>query len=156
MQHWLIIQTRPRWEKKVARRLLEKGIETYCPLIKERRQWSDRVKTLELPLLKSYLFIRIREEQRTLVRLTEGVVNFIYKDGKPVVVKEKLIQAIRQFQEEHPQVKAVVPGKGETVNGTTVEIGKRKAATLRIDTLNILLIGGTLQPYFTELSTDNL
>lgn len=99
MQNWLVIQTRPRWEKKVAQQLLAKGVETFCPLIKEKRQWSDRVKTIEKPLLKALLFVRISEVQRTEVRLTEGVINFVYKEGKLVMVKDKTVQHLRQSQQ---------------------------------------------------------
>jgi transcription antitermination factor NusG len=55
---WYAVYTRPRWEKKVAALLLHKGIESYCPLNKVRRRWSDRTKTIEEPLFKSYVFVK--------------------------------------------------------------------------------------------------
>lgn len=147
MQNWLVIRTRPRWEKKVAKRLLEQGVEIFCPLVKEQRQWSDRVKTIETPLLKSCFFVRIGEEQRTVVRLTEGVINFVYKSGKLVVIKEKLMQHIRQFQLEHSQIMAI-EDSGETFQSLSATgNGKAKTASLWIDTLNILLVAGNGQPH---------
>jgi transcription antitermination factor NusG len=65
---WYAIYTRPRWEKKVNFLLQGKGIESYCPLNKVRRKWSDRIKTIEEPLFKSYVFVKIDEEARTNVR----------------------------------------------------------------------------------------
>ena len=82
---WFAIYTRPRWEKKVNHLLLQKGIESYCPLNKVRRKWSDRIKTIEEPLFKSYVFVRIADEERTPVRMTNGVVNFVYWNGKPAL-----------------------------------------------------------------------
>jgi len=92
---WYIIQTRPRWEKKVADSLEQKGIESYCPVKKVRRKWSDRIKTLEQPLFKSCIFVKISPEQKTDVRLLEGVVNFIYQNGKPVQVKERQVKMFK-------------------------------------------------------------
>jgi len=96
-QKWYAIYTRPRWEKKVNGLLVQKGIEVYCPLNKVRRRWSDRIKTIEEPLFKSYVFVRISDEERTGVRMTNGVVNFVYWNGKPALIKEKEIQTIKLF-----------------------------------------------------------
>jgi transcription antitermination factor NusG len=96
-QKWYAVYTRPRWEKKVNTLLLQKGIEAYCPLNKVRRKWSDRIKTVEEPLFKSYVFVKIKDEDRTNVRMTNGVVNFVYWNGKPAIIKEKEIQTIKRF-----------------------------------------------------------
>ncbi len=57
-KHWYAIYTKPRWEKKVHHLLSEKGLEAYCPLNKVTRKWSDRMKTVEEPLFKSYVFVQ--------------------------------------------------------------------------------------------------
>ena len=67
---WLAIYSRPRWEKKVNQLLVEKGFESYCPLNKVRRKWSDRMKIVEEPLFKSYVFVKVTDEDRTAVRMT--------------------------------------------------------------------------------------
>src|SRR5574343_246603 len=105
-KQWLAIYSRPRWEKKVARLLQEKGIECYCPLNKVRRQWSDRIKTIEEPLFKSYVFVRVSEVERSSVRLVQGVVNFVYWLGKPAVVKERESETIQKFLNEYEAVEA--------------------------------------------------
>jgi transcription antitermination factor NusG len=101
---WFAIYTRHRWEKKVFQLLQAKGIDTYCPLNKVQRNWSDRVKIVEEPLFKSYLFVRVREDEKTSVRMTNGVVNFVYWLGKPAAVKEKEIETIKKFLNEHENV----------------------------------------------------
>ena len=100
MDKWYILQTRPRWEKKVTDCLAQKGVESFCPVKKVKRQWSDRVKTIEEPLFKSCIFIKISPERRTEVRLTDGVVNFVYQGGKPVVVKEKDMRVLKKHFSE--------------------------------------------------------
>lgn len=101
---WLAVYTRPRWEKKVNQLLVEKGTECYCPLNKVRRKWSDRVKLVEEPLFKSYVFVKVNEEDRTEVRMTPGIINFVYWNGKPAVIKEKEIANIRKFLDEYENV----------------------------------------------------
>ena len=60
---WYAVYTKPRWEKKVAERLLEKGIDHYCPLNKVIRQWSDRKKAILEPIFKGYVFVRTPEKK---------------------------------------------------------------------------------------------
>lgn len=101
---WFAIYTRPRWEKKVNQVLQSRGIECYCPLNKVRRKWSDRYKLIEEPLFKSYVFVKVSESERTSVRMTAGVINFVYGGGKPAVIREKEIQLIRRFLDEYENV----------------------------------------------------
>ncbi|MBS1596756.1 MAG: UpxY family transcription antiterminator [Bacteroidetes bacterium] len=101
---WYALYTKPRWEKKVYSLLSEKHIESYCPLNKVTRKWSDRMKTIEEPLFKSYVFVRINDELQSQVRMTPGVMNFVYWQGKPAVVKDKEIDVIRKFLNEYDNV----------------------------------------------------
>lgn len=103
-KRWFAVYTRPRWEKKVYKLLQEKGIESYCPLNKVHRKWSDRVKLVEEPLFKSYVFVKVNEEEKTSVRMTHGVVNFVYWLGKPAIIKEKEIETIKRFLNDYYDV----------------------------------------------------
>ena len=102
--YWYAVYTKPRWEKKVDRLLQEQGVETYCPLNRVKKKWSDRMKWVEEPLFKSYVFVRIPEQMQTQVRMVDGVLNFVYWLGKPAVVKDKEIEDIRRFMKEHSNV----------------------------------------------------
>lgn len=101
---WYAVYTKPRWEKKVHRLLEEKQFESYCPLNKVHRKWSDRIKIVHEPLFKSYVFVCISEADKTAVRMINGVVNFVYWLGKPAVIKEKEIEVIRRFLGEYENV----------------------------------------------------
>src|SRR4249919_3531093 len=105
-KHWFAVYTKPRWEKKVYHLLSEKGLEAYCPLNKVTRKWSDRMKTVEEPLFKSYVFVRVTEDEKTSVRMTNGIVNFVYWLGKPAMVKDREIEVIRKFLNEYENVMA--------------------------------------------------
>ena len=150
-QKWLVVYTKPRWEKKVNQLLLNKGIECYCPLNKVRRQWSDRKKIIEEPLFRSYVFVRVTDDDRTRVRLTDGVINFLYWNGKPAIVREKEIDGIKRFLDEHDEVfmqelelkenQQVRINSGSMINriATVLEVGKKKVK-LAINSLNCVLI----------------
>ncbi len=94
---WLVIYTKPRNEKKVAERLQENGFEVYCPLVTTIRQWSDRKKKVKVPLINSYLFIKIPAHRRDEVLQDPGVVRFIFWLGKPAEVREEEIEAIKDI-----------------------------------------------------------
>ncbi len=148
---WHAVYTKPRWEKKVNDLLLKKGLESYCPLNKVRRRWSDRIKLVEEPLFKSYVFVRVAEENKTEVRMTAGVINFVYSAGKPAIVKDKEIAAIRQFLAEYenvslvamelkPEVRVLVTA-GALIDkeGKVIEV-KHKTAKVLIESLGFMLV----------------
>lgn len=151
IRKWLAVYTRPRWEKKVNKLLQEKGVERYCPLNKVRRKWSDRIKIVEEPLFKSYVFVKINDKDRTTVRMTPGVINFVYWQGKPAVIKEKEINAIRRFLDEYEDVKVkpmdvkpqqrvkVTAGLLMDQEGEVLQV-HHKTARVAIDSLGYVLI----------------
>jgi transcription antitermination factor NusG len=103
---WYALYTKPRWEKKVHRILSERGMESYCPLNKVKKKWSDRVKLVEEPLFKSYVFVHVSDEERPNVRLVDGVLNFVYWNGRPAEVRDKEINDIKRFMNEYEEVMA--------------------------------------------------
>jgi transcription antitermination factor NusG len=103
-KNWFALYTKPRWEKKVNALLFQKGIESYCPLNRVKKQWSDRVKVVEEPLFKSYVFVKIAPEDQSGIRAINGVVNFVYWLGKPAVIRETEIENIKRFLNEYEDV----------------------------------------------------
>lgn len=64
------------------------------------------MKTVEEPLFKSYVFARVNEEEQTKVRMTAGVMNFVYWQGKPAIIPAGEIETIRKFLNEYENVSA--------------------------------------------------
>ena len=89
--NWYPVYTNPRAEKKAADLLIKKGIETYLPLQRQLKQWSDRKKWTEEPLIKSYLFVKITLQQQMDVLTTQGVCRFLYFSGKVASMPERQI-----------------------------------------------------------------
>ena len=92
---WIAVYTRPRHEKTVEQELISKGFETYLPILRERRKWSDRKKWVEFPMFRSYVFTRITFNQVLPVLETIGVVKIIKFGNKPAIVRDEHIEAIK-------------------------------------------------------------
>lgn len=97
---WYAIYTKPKWEKKVDTVLKRKKIESWCPLQKVQKQWSDRKKIIEEPLFKSYVFVNVEDTDRTKVLMTDGVLNFVHYVGKPAVIRDEEIDVIKKYLSE--------------------------------------------------------
>ncbi len=97
---WYALYTKPRWEKKVNKVLDMKGVESWCPVRKVTKQWSDRKKIIEEPLFTSYIFVRIADNEKTQVLMTDGIINFVYYVGKPAVIRDEEIDIIKKYLAE--------------------------------------------------------
>ena len=96
---WYVIYTKSKAELKVAESLQELGIEVYCPVVTEIRQWRDRKKKISTPLFKSYVFVRLEAKDRNQVFKVPGVVNYLFWLGKPAEVREVEIKTIKSWNE---------------------------------------------------------
>ncbi|MDI1318560.1 UpxY family transcription antiterminator [Flavobacterium sp.] len=97
---WFAIYTSPRQEKKVAARLAKLDIDVYCPLVIQERQWSDRKKKVEVPLLPSYVFVNLASQNRELVFQVAGVVRYLYWLGQPAIIKDVEIELMRRWLQD--------------------------------------------------------
>jgi len=95
--NWHVVYTKPKWEKKVAERLNEIGVVTYCPLITKVSQWSDRKKIVSIPLFNSCIFVQIEEKERNRIFEVTGAVRYLFWLGKPAMVRDSEIEAIRNW-----------------------------------------------------------
>ena len=103
-KRWYAIYTKPKWEKKVDQILKEKGLESYCPLNKVCRQWSDRKKIVLEPLFISYVFVHVSEVECQAIKQVDGVINLVYWLGKLAVIRDEEIQAIKEFLDTYENV----------------------------------------------------
>ncbi|MFO7658384.1 MAG: UpxY family transcription antiterminator [Bacteroidales bacterium] len=95
VKKWYAVYTKSRVEKKAASELEFTGIEVYLPLMKTIRRWSDRRKRILVPLIRSYLFVKITESDCYNVLQTNGVVSIVKFSGKPVPIPEWQIQNLK-------------------------------------------------------------
>ncbi len=162
-EKWYALYTRPRAEKLVFRRLIEIGIETFLPLQKTLRQWSDRKKTVEKPLIPSYIFVKTKSKYFPNVYHTEGVVSFVRFEGKPVCVTQREIDNLRILVDSNADIELSDEKfeKGEYVkvttgalNGLTGELissGDKKKVLVRIESLDKNIVVTIHTAFLTKL-----
>ena len=149
---WFAVYTKSRSEKRVYERLLQNNIESYLPLQKTLKQWSDRKKWVEQPLFTSYVFVHIEQKDYQSVLQTDGVVKFIGFEGRAVSIPEGQINSLKllvdsqadievstmDFEEGREVKVAVGPMKG--LLGKLVKQGSKKRFIVRIDQINQSLL----------------
>ena len=94
---WYVVYTRSRAEKKVKAELDQKNIECFLPLQKQLRQWKDRKKWVEIPLISGYCFVNISRKEYDEVLKTDNVVCYVTIEGKACEVREKQIDYLKQM-----------------------------------------------------------
>jgi len=152
MYKWYPVYTHPKAEKKAHQALSDKGIETYLPLRRQLKQWSDRKKWIDEPFIKSYLFVHITQQEQTEVLMTKGITRFIYFGGKVTSMPDKQIEDLKllmtsavelEITEENllPGEKIVLkagPLKGMV--GEIISYRSQKQLALRLENLGCSVI----------------
>lgn len=116
---WFAIYTRPKNEKKVVEGLEKLGVEVYCPMVTQVKQWSDRKKKVETPLINSYVFVNIEDKNRNIVFEVPGVVRYLFWLGKPAIIQEQEIEALKASLKgilSAVEVNGIQPGDSLTIS----------------------------------------
>lgn len=145
---WYAVYVKSRAEKKALAELTFKGVDAYLPLRVVKRKWSDRVKLVEEPLLRGYLFVFVSEIEYLNVLQTPGVVGYVTFEGKAAAIPEEEIENLKIFLERNKafvdvsyeniakgQKVKVVGGPLEGVEGEVFELRGKKRISLRFETL---------------------
>ena len=92
---WNVIYTKSRSEKKVEERLKNIGIEAYCPVRTEVKFWSDRKKSILVPVLPSMVLVKIEKNNRNQVFDVPGVVRYMFWLKKHAVVRDSEVDSLK-------------------------------------------------------------
>jgi len=93
---WYALYTKARAEKKVYEQLTAMSINAYLPLRRVLRQWSDRKKWVEVPIISSYIFVNISAKDYSKVFDANGVVAYVSHKGTAVIIPEHEIEIMRR------------------------------------------------------------
>lgn len=116
---WFAIYTKPKNEKKVVEGLEKIGVEVYCPMITQVKQWSDRKKKVEMPLINSYVFVNIADKNRNIVFNVPGIVRYLFWLGKPAVIQDQEIEVLKDGLKgilNNVEVQGIQPGDILTIS----------------------------------------
>lgn len=94
---WYAVRVRSNFERATAQSLDCRGIKCFLPLYKARRQWSDRVKEIDLPIFTGYVFCHLEEPRFLPILETPGVVQVVGTGATPVPVEAHEMAALRQI-----------------------------------------------------------
>jgi len=115
---WFAVYTHSRAEKKVLERVLNAGFDAFLPLIITMKQWSDRKKKVEVPLINSYVFVRTNTKELNYLLNIPGVIGILKYLGKPAVVKDVEIENLKilvQNSDAFQQIEPLDLTKGQDV-----------------------------------------
>ena len=150
--HWYALYTKSRAEKKIYAEFKKHGIESYLPLRKELKLWSDRKKWVETPIIHSYIFVRIPKSDYLRVFDAPGVVAYVKAKGIPVIILDHEIDAMRRaissnmsFNVEKATIQkgqniTITSGPLKGISGEVVEMQGAKKFYLRISHINYMLV----------------
>lgn len=100
-KYWYAVYVKSRTEKKVLIELEYQNIEAYLPLRKTLRQWSDRKKWIDMPLIPGYIFVHISQAFYDRVLQIPGVVSYVRFEGKAATIPENQINTIKKLLRQH-------------------------------------------------------
>ena len=164
---WYALYTRPRHEKKLADLLNEKGIEAYAPVRKVLRQWSDRKKMVEEPLIRSYCFVRANPKWYYEALNTHGAVRYVWFSGKAAPIPDRQINTLKVLAGSDLEVETITstlkPGSLVKVTagpligtiGELISLAGNKKVIIRIDHLETVL-SVTISPLLLEKLPENI
>ncbi|WP_430974636.1 UpxY family transcription antiterminator [Sunxiuqinia rutila] len=149
---WHAVYVKSRAEKRALEDLRYKGIEAYLPLRIQKKKWSDRIKVVEEPLLKGYLFVRVSQAEYADVLRTSGVVAYVTFGGVAAEIPEKQLEDLRLFLDKvnasvcvtseavtKGQKVKVVGGVLQGVEGEIAEVRGKKRIVLRFESLGCVV-----------------
>jgi transcriptional antiterminator RfaH len=146
--NWYVVKTNSRAEKKVFERIEAIGLEAYLPLVTTIKQWSDRKKKVEVPLISSTLFIHCKEEQLKILYTVIGFHTLLYYLGKPAKVRDYEIQNLRILLQENIEFEKedfvniqqgdkveVIRGPFQGLIATSLEVSRTHKLIVEIESL---------------------
>ncbi len=165
-QGWYVLYVKSRSEKKVDERLKDIGQESFLPLIKKEKKWSDRTKIVETPLIPSYIFVRLSNMKDMHVALSvHGACFFLKFGSKFAIARDGEIQNLKlllasegvtelEVIEQTPIVGAVYNIDHGPLAGMTCEVLKvesRRSIKIRIESIRQDIIAKVPHTHLSRL-----
>jgi len=92
---WFAVRVRSHCEKSVASMAQDRGFETFFPVYRTQRRWSDRQKSIELPLLPGYVFCRTQFRNRLPLLTIPGVLHLVSRGNGPVPMDDAELASLK-------------------------------------------------------------
>jgi len=94
---WYAIRVRANRERTTAASLEGKGLPSFLPVCRERRNWANRIRIVERPLFPGYVFGRFDAEKRLPILTIPGVLHVVGTQAGPIPVDPDEIAALQRI-----------------------------------------------------------
>lgn len=147
---WYACYTRPRAEWKAEEGLRREEIPSFLPSVRLTRQWGDRKRTIDWPLIPSYVFASFALSELGRVLRVPAVMEVVRVNGYPTPVRDEEVESLRLLAHGLPAAAAlpevaplpekgklvrVVSGPFEGVTGIVVEHRSRRRLLVGIQAI---------------------
>ena len=172
---WLALQVRARHEKLTSAVLRLKGYESFLPLYRAERRWSDRTKRIDLPLFPGYVFCWFDVHLSLPILTTPGVIQIV--GGRtPIPIDNAEIAAIQKIVKSGLTVEpwsfvqsgktvSIVAGPFQGIEGVLLSSNNtqrlvvsitllQRAVAVEIDSRCVVAVAPA-QPFPTRVATTN-
>lgn len=146
--YWYVIKTRSRSENKVAKRIDSVGMHVYLPLQKTIRQWSDRKKKIEVPLIPNTLFVETDPKSLNQLYNIPGFHSILKFLGKPALVRQIEIDNLKLLLQDNVEIEKedfqefkkgesieVIRGPLQGVIATSIDEGRTHKLIVEIESM---------------------
>jgi transcription antitermination factor NusG len=155
---WFAVRTRFKSEKVALKQLHRLGVETYLPIRQMTRRYGRKIRKVELPLINSFVFVRIKKNEYASVLETEYVAGFLKFGNNLLSIPEGEIEMIRRLLGEDIEIEVVVKeesyAKGDWVEVTKGPLLGMKGCLLNIQGKDKLLVELTNSGHSLHISID--
>lgn len=151
-KYWYALYTKSRCEKKVEEEINELGYPVYLPMVTRLKQWSDRKKKVQEPLIKSYVFVKANKTDRyKIIQTVNNAVMYIKFQGNDAPIPDWQINTLKRIVEKNIpyelQTKKLAPGQHVTVKhgpfkncqGEILRIKRKDVFVIRLDGIGYTL-----------------
>jgi transcription antitermination factor NusG len=148
---WYAVYTRSRGEKKALKNMTENGYDAYLPIIQTLRQWSDRKKKVEVPLISCYIFVHVTAREYYSILSTPGVVRYVTFEGKPTPIPDSQINIMKRAVEGNLPIEAttekftpgqmvkIISGPLNGLEGELLNLNKKHNLIIRLENIGYTL-----------------
>ncbi len=148
---WMVLYTKPRQEKSLARDLLRQAIPFYLPLVKKTLRYGRRQVTSFAPLFDGYVFMLGSEKQRTISLATNRILRILrVNDCRCLVADLRQIERLIQANVPLTVESRLQPGRNVRVRsgllaGVEGVVLRRRGETRLLVSVNFLQQGASVE-----------
>ena len=107
---WYVLKVKKQHELKTVSDLSKMGLEAYTPSVCEWRQWSDRKKKIDKPLISRHVFVQLSAQQEMMVFGASSVLGYLNVHGQRAKVWPNEVERLKQYCKQEYQTEILRPG----------------------------------------------